>query len=887
MTKSSFIITVAITIVTVALWALFNRPDPEPPWPAVIPGFSFSPMRLDDDPLRDELPTAAEIDEDLALLAGKTHAVRTYTVDGVLGEIPRLARAHNINVALGAWLDKDSAGNDAEIKRLIEIAADNTRNVVRIMVGNETVLRKDLTVPEITAYLDRVRKGLDIPVSTAEPWHIWLKYPELADHVDYLAVHMLPYWEGVPIDHAVDFVVDKMERLRQAFPGKSIVIGEVGWPSNGRTRQGAEPSPANEAKFLRRFIDRARTEGYVYYVMEAFDQPWKQSFEKGVGTYWGVYDVERKPKFAFDAPIVEVPEWRLLAAISVVIAIITLVLLFLDSATLQKRGRGFLAVIAFAAATLAVWVVYDYTRQYQTVETLVVGVLLLVGMIGVLVVLLAEAHEWAEALWVTTRKRPFRPIAVADGDLPFVSVHVPAYNEPPEMLIETLNALERLDYPRYEVIVIDNNTRDPAVWEPVKSHCELLGPRFRFFHEDPLGGFKAGALNYALQRTHGDAGIIAVIDSDYLVEPRWLRDLVPQFSQAEIAIVQAPQDYRDDQLNAFKAMCYAEYRGFFYIGMITRNERNAIIQHGTMTMVRRSVLEEVGGWGETTITEDAELGLRVFERGYAATYIPRSYGRGLMPDTFTDFKKQRFRWAFGALQIMRQHAPELLGIRRTALTAGQRYHFLAGWLPWLADGFNLVFNLAALAWSLGMVLSPARFDTPWLVFSALPLALFVFKIAKIFYLYRTTVDATLRQTVAAALAGLALSHTIARAVLSGLVIRQKPFFRTPKRAASLALLQAFNAAREETLLMLALWLAAGVVIAQVGLELRDTLIWIWVLLIQSIPYAAALLVSIISGLPGVPASLVGPMRRLDATLLLAPAGSKNAEGSSGESARPS
>jgi hypothetical protein len=228
-----------------------------------------------------------------------------------------------------------------------------------------------------------------------------------------------------------------------------------------------------------------------------------------------------------------------------------------------------------------------------------------------------------------------------------------------------------------------------------------------------------------------------------------------------------------------------------------------------------------------------------------------------------------------------------MGLRRTALSPGQRYHFLAGWLPWLADGFNLVFNLAALAWSLGMVLWPARFDTPWLVVSSLPLALFAFKIAKIFYLYRTTVDATMRQTVAAALAGLALSHTIARAVLAGLVIRHKPFFRTPKRAASLALLQAFAAAREETLLMLALWLAAGVVVAQVGLELRDTLIWVWVLLVQSIPYAAALLVSMISGLPGLPASLVGPMRRLDATVILAHADQDAGHHGSGESTRTS
>src|SRR5690606_14924748 len=194
---------------------------------------------------------------------------------------------------------------------------------------------------------------------------------------------------------------------------------------------------------------------------------------------------------------------------------------------------------------------------------------------------LAEAHEWAESLWTKKWQRLPRPAAdTPDADLPLVSIHVPAYNEPPDMMIQTLDALARLDYPRFEVLVIDNNTKDPAVWQPVEEHCRQLGERFRFFHVDPLAGFKAGALNFALRQTAPEAAVVAVIDSDYMVEPDWLRALVPQFADANMAIVQAPQDYRDGDENAFKAMCLAEYRGFFQIGMVTRNERNAIIQHG-------------------------------------------------------------------------------------------------------------------------------------------------------------------------------------------------------------------------------------------------------------------------------------------------------------------
>jgi exo-beta-1,3-glucanase (GH17 family)/cellulose synthase/poly-beta-1,6-N-acetylglucosamine synthase-like glycosyltransferase len=855
MTRINIIIAAAIAAITVSLWAYVNRPETEPPWPDVIQGFSFSPMRIDDDPIKGKYPSSEEIDADLALLAGKTHAVRTYRVEGSLAEIPALARKHGINVALGAWIEPDLEKNAAEIERLIKVADSNRRNVVRVLVGNEALLREEVTVDQLIEYIRHVRSKVGMPVSTAEPWHIWLKYPELAAEVDYLGVHMLPYWEGLKIEDALDYVVDRYNDLKAQYPDKQIVIAEVGWPSNGRTRQGAVASEANEATFLRRFLAHAESEHYVYYIMEAFDQPWKQRIESGVGAYWGVFDVERKPKFEFSKPIVEIPEWRKLAAISIVIALITFALLLIDAKTLTHHGRSFLAVVAYALATAAVWIVYNFLHQYLSVSSIIVGILMLIGMIGVVVVVLVEAHEWAEARWVKERRRRVVPVPVDDDSLPMVSIHVPAYNEPPDMLIQTLDALSRLDYPRFEVLVIDNNTKDPQVWQPVEAHCRKLGERFRFFHVDPLAGFKSGALNYALARTAPDATVVGVIDSDYLVKPGWLRDLAPQFERAEIAVVQAPQDYRDLTENAFKAMSYAEYRGFFFIGMVTRNERNAIIQHGTMTLVRRSALEEVGGWSEWCITEDAELGLMIFRQGYEATYIPKSYGKGLMPDTFLGYKNQRFRWAYGAMQIIRRHLGELFGFKASKLTRGQRYHFMAGWLPWIADGVNLLFNAVALGWSLAMIF--LQVDPPLIIFSILPLALFSFKVAKVVYLYRgVRIVGTIKQTVAAALAGLALSHTIARAIWLGMFTRNKPFMRTPKMERASALGKALASSREEALLLTCLWGAAAVLGYRYDTDTLDLLLWIIVLLVQSIPYLASVIVAVISAFPRLPARLV-------------------------------
>ena len=857
MFRVNLIIAAIIAAITVTLWAYINRPESEPAWPQVIAGFSFSPMQLDDDPTRNVLPSVEEIDADLALLAGKTHAVRTYRVEGAFGEIPALAHKYAINVALGAWIGPDPEENKAEIQRLIHVADNNRHNVVRLLVGNEVLLRGDQPIKTLIQYIRHVRAQVGMPVSTAEPWDVWLNYPELARAVDYLGVHILPYWEEVSVDDAVQFVVDRMNELRAAYPDIPIVIAEVGWPSRGRTRNQAEASVANEAIFLRRFINRAEKEGYVYYVMEAFDQPWKVSIEAGVGAYWGVYDTYREPKFAFTQPIVEIPRWRELAAISVVLAVVVFALLLIDARTLSKRGRGFLAVIAYLLTTALVWIVYDYLQQYLSLSAIIVGILMLISGIGVIVVVLVEAHEWAEALWVNERRRQLVPGPIEDSRLPMVSIHVPAYNEPPDMLIETLNALAGLDYPRFEVLVIDNNTRDPAVWQPVEAHCRQLDERFRFFHVDPLSGFKSGALNYALERTDPEATVIGVIDSDYQVATDWLRDLVPQFEREQIAVVQAPQDYRDAGENAFKAMAYAEYRGFFYIGMVTRNERNAIIQHGTMTLVRRRALQQVDGWSEGCITEDAELGLMIFREGLEAVYIPKSYGRGLMPDTFQGYSNQRFRWAYGAVQIIRHHLADLFGFNAGRLTAGQRYHFIAGWLPWIADGINLLFNIAALLWSLGMILFPFKLDPPLIIFSVLPLALFSFKVAKAIYLYRgARIVSTTRQTLAATLAGLALSHTIARAMWQGMFTSSKPFMRTPKKERASALLEALTTARQELLLLLSLWSMAVLLGLRYDEGTLDLLLWIIVMLVQSVPYFATVIVSVISAFPKLPAKLV-------------------------------
>jgi exo-beta-1,3-glucanase (GH17 family)/cellulose synthase/poly-beta-1,6-N-acetylglucosamine synthase-like glycosyltransferase len=843
----NLVVVLAIAALFAGIWALYNRPVSAPDWPEQISGYSFSPFRQGQNPQTATYPSDAEMRADLELLTKQTDNIRTYSVDGSLANIPQLAEELGLRVTLGVWISPDLQRNEREIAKAIEIA-NSSRSVVRVVVGNEALFRNEIEPEALIAYLDRVRAAVKVPVTTSEQWHIWEEHPQLAEHVDLIAAHVLPYWEFVPMEDSTQFVLDRARDLKKLFPKKPLLLSEVGWPSNGRMRGGADASPADQAIYLRTLVNTLNSKGYNYFVIEAFDQPWKSSDEGSVGAYWGVYDLDRQAKFNFEGPVVAIPQWRLLAVASVVMALMALALLLIDGSALRQRGRTFLTFVAFAGGSLLVWIGYDYSQQYSTWFSIIVGLLLGFGAFGVFIVLLTEAHELAETVWMRNRRRPFCPVLADNAYRPKVSIHVPCYNEPPEMVKQTLDALANLDYPDFEVLIIDNNTKDPAVWEPVQAYCEQLGPRFRFFHVAPLHGFKGGALNYILPHTAADAEVVAVIDSDYCVDRNWLKHMVPHFADPEIAVVQSPQDYRDDKESTFKKLCYAEYKGFFHIGMVTRNDRNAIIQHGTMTMIRRSVMDELK-WADWTICEDAELGLRVFKKGYAAAYAHDSFGKGLMPDTFIDFKKQRFRWAYGAIQIMKGHARSLFLGKDCQLKRGQRYHFIAGWLPWVADGLNIFFTVGALLWSAAMIIVPQRVDPPLLIFAIPPLALFVFKVAKIVFLYRRAVGVNLKDAFCAALAGLALSHTIAKAVLYGFFTTSIPFFRTPKMRSAHGLMVALAEAREEVFVMLLLWgAAAGIAIVQ-GLPSADVKFWVAMLLVQSLPYLAALIMALLSSLP--------------------------------------
>lgn len=819
-----------------------------PEWDGQVRGIAYSPSRLFTERQSKRIP-AERIDRDLAQLSKITGRVRTYTVDGGMERVPEIARRYGMTVSLGIWISADLEKNEKEIELGIRTALANRRTIDRVIVGNETQLFGYVSPDQLNSYIQRVREALParIKVTTAEPWSTWMLTPEIGQYVDVIFVHLLPYWENVDVRGSLQSSEKFYNHIQGEFPDKQIVVGEAGWPSEGRTRGRAEASAANEAYFLRGFVQFAMEKGWDYYLFEAYDQPWKNQGEGAVGAYWGLFDASGNPKFNFTGLIRTFPEWRGYAAMASIISLLLGLLVLGRMPRVRQTGYllmgGMVVLVSTGLLALIDATALEYVEPTDIAAMIAMAPLVLLAC----AVILTESIEMAASLWRVDRR--VLKLGIPEK-APRVSIHVPIYNEPPQMVAETLNALARLDYDNFEVIVLDNNTPEPETWRPVEAHCRKLNaeagaPIFRFFHFEQLKGFKGGALNRALALTDPNAAYVAVIDSDYQVQPFWLRRVIPYFASPSIALVQGPQDYRDAPQNLFKAMAYEEYRGFFHIGMVERNEHNAIIQHGTMTIVRKDALEEVDGWSEWCITEDTELGLKLFEAGYEAAYVPQSMGSGLMPDTLEAFMSQRYRWVYGAMQIMKRHARAIFR-GGSALSLPQRYHFLSGWLPWISDGLGMLVTMMALVWTALMWLAPSYIDVPMPALSAAAMALFATKLIKTLLLYPPKVRSGFWGALVASVAGLALTHSVGKAVWAGLLTSGKPFLRTPKCADPANFTQVLRVIWQEAALCSLLVMAMISMGFDRGFQDPAVTMWMVMLGIQALPYAATLITAKIS-----------------------------------------
>jgi exo-beta-1,3-glucanase (GH17 family)/cellulose synthase/poly-beta-1,6-N-acetylglucosamine synthase-like glycosyltransferase len=820
-----------VACVQAGLWALAQDHVSAPDFDGQLASVSYAPFGGTAHPDSGTRAQAAQIRSDLQMLAPLTRAIRTYSSTGGVELVPGIAAEFGLRVTIGAWIDKHNERNDREIASVIDLAKRHS-NVDGIIVGNETIYRADQTVPELIKKIQQVKRAVNVPVTTGEIWNVWLEHPELVSAVDYIAAHILPYWEGFSDKQAVDQAILIYDKLRRAYPGKRIVIAEFGWPSAGYNLKNAEPGRLEQARVLRDFVTRAEAYGIDYNIVEAIDQPWK-IFEGGVGPYWGLFDASREPKFEWTGPLTDPDHWKL-AGIAVLLSLLlSLPLLAMSAVTLGQS-----VMLATAANVVGAWfaAVFAYWNGHYFVPGAAIALGLgLVLLVPLIIIALARIDELAA---IAFGRKPLRLVAAPplapDATVPKVSIHIPAHNEPPEMLKQTLDAVAGLDYPNFECVLVINNTPDPALWRPIEEHCKTLGERFKFVRAENMQGFKAGALRLAIVHTAADAEVIGVIDADYVVEPNWLKDLVPLFADPEIGLVQAPQDHRDGERSVMHHAMNGEYAGFFDIGMVQRNEYNAIIVHGTMCLIRRAALEAAGNWSSDTICEDTDLGLTLLELGWRAHYTNKRYGYGLLPDSFEAYKKQRHRWAYGGFQIVKKHWRRFLpGASR--LTSDQKREFALGWLNWLgAESLGVAVAIQNILWVpvvafLGIAVPDRILTIPIIASFSVSLLHFV-------SLYRLRVRMSPAQLLGSVFAAMSVQWTVARAVGFGLIKDHLPFVRTTK--GGLRRSNDFHAFWEAVLAGLLL-VGAVVLYATNVKEVREINIFALVLVVQSLPFIAA------------------------------------------------
>ena len=481
-----------------AFWAI---KDPRASAPAVedrLPSLSYNRFASSSS---EDFPRISEdqIRTDLTAIAAQAKAVRTYASTQGLERVPEIAAELGLKVTLGIWIDKDNARNEREIATALELAR-RYPNVTRLVVGNETLFRREHTAAELVQIIRRVKRDSPVPVATADHWKTFIDHPELVDAVDQVFAHIIPYWEGMPKELAVEQSLALYDRLLAAYPGKKIVIGEFGWPSAGHNFEGAVPSPISQAVVLRNFVARANVRGIDYNVVEAIDQP-EKLFEGNVGPYWGILDASLRPKFAWTGPIVDANYWKAAWLAVLVGSLLSLTILVLPGATVSQA-----TLLAAADHLIGGWCasVLVYWQDHYLLHGEVITFAIALPLLGLLApIIRSRVNEMAT---VALGREPARlldlssPKSGAQLRQKSRSTFLPTGSRPrcccaPSTrwrgsTIRILNAWSSSTTPRIRCF----GSRS-------RSRCRELGPRFKFLRVENLRGFKAAALRLAMAKT--------------------------------------------------------------------------------------------------------------------------------------------------------------------------------------------------------------------------------------------------------------------------------------------------------------------------------------------------------------------------------------------------
>lgn len=265
---------------------------------------------------------------------------------------------------------------------------------------------------------------------------------------------------------------------------------------------------------------------------------------------------------------------------------------------------------------------------------------------------------------------------------PIFSIHVATHSEAPDMVIRTLHALRNQNWSSedYEIIVMDNNTTDPALWQPVENFCASHGAQLKFLHGTGIQGAKAGALNIALDHSRPDASHIVTVDADYIVGPGFLTAAASALDRTGADYVQFPQSYLG--ASGAAAGVDAELEEYFRSNATVADEAEAVLLTGTLCVISKHALVAAGGWSGATTTEDAEMGVRLCNAGFTGRFINQVVGQGLLPFSLADLEQQRYRWCSGNCQTLLRHCRTIL-TKQGSMGLHKRLVILSQLTAWL------------------------------------------------------------------------------------------------------------------------------------------------------------------------------------------------------------
>jgi glucan 1,3-beta-glucosidase len=434
------VVFVALLSAFVGLWYWATRGTPVELADSVVerlPCASYAPYhRPGQSPfVKGFVVSRGQIDADFERLKRDFACVRIYSVDQGLSEVPRLARKHGLRVLLGLWIGPNAADNERELARGITVLKRDGDAIDAVIVGNEVLLRRDQSAATLEGYLRRVRAATSVPVTYADVWEFWLENRELASAVNFVTVHILPYWEDDPvhIDQAVTHVTRIHEAITATFANKKIFVGETGWPSAGRQRGPAVPSLLNQARFVREFANAAQERGIAYNIVEAFDQPWKRALEGTVGGHWGVFEASGRAKFPLTGPVAEDGEWQRGSGAAAFAAFAFCVFALLGRVRITASGLLVLAGLG-AGTGASLWqATIDLQAAGENVLQVTVGGLLLTAALIAAYSTARALADWMAvgkvaapapvgtlARWFTTNVTDFTPLERRLGFLRFL-----------------------------------------------------------------------------------------------------------------------------------------------------------------------------------------------------------------------------------------------------------------------------------------------------------------------------------------------------------------------------------------------------------------------------------------------------------------------------------